>query len=170
MTAWLGNGLVLHRVIRALWGAVVKPIALVLHGSADLNHTRVFPKLQAMARPSLFQSPLLAQLQTQIQAQIKDPLGQRLRAMTGATGDARDFLQPAGDPGLFGPDSADWQVHAHFVAMMTGGLSSLMLQALHPRVLAAVWDHSSHAGAPTQLRTGTGRPCTPAHGQRAQGC
>ena len=34
------------------------------------------------------------------------------------------------DPGLFGPDSAAWQVHAHFVAMMTGGLSSLMLQAL----------------------------------------
>jgi uncharacterized protein (DUF2236 family) len=27
--------------------------------------------------------------------------------------------------------------------MMTGGLSSLILQALHPRALAAVWDHSS---------------------------
>jgi len=35
-----------------------------------------------------------------------------------------------------------WQVHAHFTAMLVGGLSSLMVQALHPRALAAVWDHS----------------------------
>lgn len=36
-----------------------------------------------------------------------------------------------------------WRVHAHFISMMVGGLSSLMLQALHPRALAAVWDHSN---------------------------
>ena len=107
-----------------------------------------------MASFSFFQSPLHTQLQTHLEAQIKDQLGQRVRAMTGATGDARDFLQPAGDPGLFGPDSAAWQVHAHFVAMMTGGLSSLVLQALHPRALAAVWDHSSFR---TQLQARLGR-------------
>jgi uncharacterized protein (DUF2236 family) len=38
--------------------------------------------------------------------------------------------------------------------MMTGGLSSLMLQALHPRALAAVWDHSSFR---TQLQARLGR-------------
>ncbi|MBM3398631.1 MAG: DUF2236 domain-containing protein, partial [Betaproteobacteria bacterium] len=99
---------------------------------------------------SFFESPW----RTQIEAQIKAQLGLRVRALTGATGDARDFLEPAGDPGLFGPDSAAWQVHAHFVAMMTGGLSSLMLQALHPRALAAVWDHSSFR---TQLQARLGR-------------
>lgn len=36
-----------------------------------------------------------------------------------------------------------WRVHAHFVGMLVGGLSSLLLQALHPRALAAVWDHSN---------------------------
>ena len=98
--------------------------------------------------------PVLTPLSEQLSAHLKTQLGQRVRAMTGATGDARDFLQPAGDPGLFGPDSAAWQVHAHFVAMMTGGLSSLMLQALHPRALAAVWDHSSFR---TQLQARLGR-------------
>lgn len=93
-------------------------------------------------------------IRAQLAAQLKHQLGQRVRAMTGATGDARDFLQPAGDPGLFGPESAAWQVHAHFVAMMTGGLSSLLLQALHPRALAAVWDHSSFR---TQLQARLGR-------------
>jgi uncharacterized protein (DUF2236 family) len=93
-------------------------------------------------------------IQTRISAQLKTQLAERVRTLTGATGNARDFLQPAGDPGLFGPDSVTWQIHAHFVAMMTGGLSSLMLQALHPRALAAVWDHSRFR---TQLQARLGR-------------
>jgi uncharacterized protein (DUF2236 family) len=70
-------------------------------------------------------------------------IGERLRAITGsAKSSLEDFAVPAGDPGLFGPTSMVWRVHAHFTAMMVGGLSSLIVQALHPRALAAVWDHS----------------------------
>jgi uncharacterized protein (DUF2236 family) len=36
-----------------------------------------------------------------------------------------------------------WEVHADFMSMMIGGISSLVLQALHPGALAGVWDHSS---------------------------
>ncbi|MEI8036038.1 MAG: oxygenase MpaB family protein, partial [Betaproteobacteria bacterium] len=53
------------------------------------------------------------------------------------------FLTPSGDRGLFGPDSMVWKVHADFISMIIGGLSSLTLQALHPQALAGVWDHSS---------------------------
>lgn len=53
-----------------------------------------------------------------------------------------DYDAPPGDPGLFGPDSATWRVHADFPGMLAGGLCALMLQALHPQVLAGVWDHS----------------------------
>ena len=49
--------------------------------------------------------PLGAPWHAQLVNQLKDQLGQRVRAMTGATGDARDFLQSARDPGLFGPES-----------------------------------------------------------------
>ena len=63
--------------------------------------------------------------------------------MTGASSSLEEFKSPVGDPGLFGPQSVAWKVHAHFSAMMVGGLSSLMIQALHPRALAAVWDHSN---------------------------
>jgi len=54
-----------------------------------------------------------------------------------------DYDLPPGDPGLFGPDSVTWRVHAEFPGMLAGGLCALMLQALHPRALAAVYDHSS---------------------------
>lgn len=70
-------------------------------------------------------------------------IGQRLQNMTGASSSLEEFKEPLGDPGLFGPDSIVWKVHADFSAMMVGGLSSLMIQALHPRALAAVWDHSN---------------------------
>jgi len=55
---------------------------------------------------------------------------------------AVDYERPAGDPGLFGPDSPCWEVHSDFTAMFAGGVAALLLQALHPRVLAGVWDHS----------------------------
>jgi uncharacterized protein (DUF2236 family) len=54
-----------------------------------------------------------------------------------------DYDQPVGDPGLFGPDSVTWRIHGDFPGMLAGGLSALMLQALHPRALAGVYDHSN---------------------------
>lgn len=44
--------------------------------------------------------------------------------------------------GLFGPGSVAWRVHGDVTAMMVGGFAALMLQMLHPAVLAGVWDHS----------------------------
>ena len=54
-----------------------------------------------------------------------------------------DLDRPPGDPGLFGPASAAWKVHGDFATMMIGGLSALLMQMLHPGVLAGVWDHSN---------------------------
>ena len=54
-----------------------------------------------------------------------------------------DYDAPQGDPGLFGPDTATWKMHADFPAMMAGGVCALMLQTLHPRALAGVLDHSN---------------------------
>jgi uncharacterized protein (DUF2236 family) len=54
-----------------------------------------------------------------------------------------DYEHPVGDPGLFGPDSATWQIHADFAGMLSGGLCALVLQTLHTAALAGVWDHSN---------------------------
>lgn len=57
-------------------------------------------------------------------------------------GPTPDYDHPAGDAGLFGPDTVTWKIHADFPSMMAGGLGALMMQALHPLALAGVWDHS----------------------------
>jgi uncharacterized protein (DUF2236 family) len=50
-------------------------------------------------------------------------------------------MKPA-DPGLFGPDSVTWRVHADPV-LWIGGLRSLLLQAVHPVAMAGVAQHSA---------------------------
>jgi len=47
------------------------------------------------------------------------------------------------DDGLFGPGAVAWRVHGDVVGMLVGGVSGLLLQMLHPAVLAGVWDHSN---------------------------
>ncbi|MGG5808764.1 oxygenase MpaB family protein [Falsiroseomonas sp. CW058] len=44
--------------------------------------------------------------------------------------------------GLFGPRAVAWRVHGDVTSMMVGGVTALLLQMLHPAVLAGVWDHS----------------------------
>ena len=57
-----------------------------------------------------------------------------IREMVGSSsGPPVAFLTPKGDRGLFGPESIAWRVHADFISMMIGGISSLVLQALHPQ-------------------------------------
>jgi len=44
---------------------------------------------------------------------------------------------------LFPPGAVVRRVHGDVTTMMVGGISGLLLQMLHPAVLAGVWDHSS---------------------------
>ena len=51
------------------------------------------------------------------------------------------------DEGLFGPASVCWHLHADPV-MLIGGLRALMVQALEPRAMAAVDQHSKYRTDP----------------------
>ncbi len=59
-----------------------------------------------------------------------------------------EYRQPVGDPGLFGPGSLVWRVHADLPVMLIGGFSALMLQTLHPLAMARVADHSRYREDP----------------------
>ena len=74
---------------------------------------------------------------------IRRPIERQIMSLTGLSLGQLDLETPPGDPGLFGPASISWQVHGDFTSMLIGGISALMLQALHPLALAGVWDHSN---------------------------
>jgi uncharacterized protein (DUF2236 family) len=63
----------------------------------------------------------------------------RFRALGGGR---VDYLEPRGDPGLFGPHSVAWRVHANPVALAVGGVAAVILELAEPRVRSGVWDHS----------------------------
>lgn len=74
---------------------------------------------------------------------IREAIEKQVHQLIGFGSGEVDLDRPAGDFGLFGPASAAWRVHSDFTTMMIGGLSALLLQMLHPLVLAGVWDHSN---------------------------
>jgi uncharacterized protein (DUF2236 family) len=60
----------------------------------------------------------------------------------------RDLSTPVtGDPGLFGPGSATWQVHAD-ASMLIGGIRALLLQTMHPLAMAGIAEHSAYRTDP----------------------
>ncbi len=79
----------------------------------------------------------------------RTPPGGRLGAflnarLFGDTLGARiDFAKPLGDPGLYGPDSVAWRVHANPASLAVGGVAAVILELAEPRVRHGVWDHSS---------------------------
>jgi len=79
---------------------------------------------------------------------LREIIRSQVQAMFASPGRAPDRGReveldgPRGDPGLFGPASVTWRVHADFTTMMIGGVASLLVQMLHPAALAGVWDHS----------------------------
>ncbi|MEM5422774.1 MULTISPECIES: oxygenase MpaB family protein [Paraburkholderia] len=79
----------------------------------------------------------------QLVRRVRMTLAENITHLTTGSGPKLDYSNPPGDPGLFGPDAVCWKVHADFAAMMAGGVSALLLQALHPLALAGVWDHST---------------------------
>ncbi|MXO84851.1 DUF2236 domain-containing protein [Altererythrobacter aurantiacus] len=72
----------------------------------------------------------------------------RKRVVEGVRGIFNDSSQgqkpvPPSDEAVFEKDSPIRMVHADIVAMMVGGIRSLLLQMLHPHALQGVLDHSN---------------------------
>jgi uncharacterized protein (DUF2236 family) len=83
-------------------------------------------------------APLKTYVQREINATVHGSSGLRLDRYAG----------PLGDPGLLGPDSATWRVHADPPGMLMGGFASLLLQSLHPLAMAGVDQHSDFRADP----------------------
>ena len=57
-----------------------------------------------------------------------------------------------GDPGLIGPGSMSWEIHSDVAAITIGGLAAIVMEILHPSVMAGVQEQSSYREDP--LRRG----------------
>lgn len=97
--------------------------------SASMPHT---------VRPPLIGEPLSDRLARPVRRAIADRV---VRMFNDPQKGERPVVRRP--DGLFGPGSAAWRVHGDVAGMLVGGVSGLLLQMLHPAVLAGVWDHSN---------------------------
>lgn len=77
-----------------------------------------------------------------VSSRVKASIRNRVIAMFNDTSRGEAPV-PRSQDALFAPGSVVWRVHGDVGSMMVGGVTSLLLQMLHPAVLAGVWDHSN---------------------------
>ena len=67
-----------------------------------------------------------------------------LEAAGGRHDEPEIYGGPPGDPGLAGgPGSVSWEIHADLATLGIAGTATVLMELLHPSVMAGVHDHSS---------------------------
>ena len=81
-----------------------------------------------------------------------DPLRRRIVAEfekgAGRHDDPAIYGGTPGDPGLIGPNSVSWVINADLAAVSQAGLPAIVLEILHPSVVAGVQDLSNYRQDP----------------------
>ncbi len=62
---------------------------------------------------------------------------------------------PEGDPGLIGPGSVSWRLHADLAVVALAGTAAILLEVMHPSVIAGVEENSSFRKDPAGRSTAT---------------
>jgi len=88
--------------------------------------------------------------------QTRQRIAVGLREIVAGTSERAEFIFDSDAPRLFGPGSAPWLVQSD-VAMLVGGLRALLIQTLHPLVMAGVADHSDFRNDPLGRLQRTGQ-------------
>jgi uncharacterized protein (DUF2236 family) len=71
-----------------------------------------------------------------------------LTGQVGAHDQREIFAEPAGDPGLIGPGSVSWDLHSDVSAVAIAGVGSIVMELLHPSVMAGVGQQSRYREEP----------------------
>lgn len=79
---------------------------------------------------------------------IRRGIVENMVKMTGRHDDPRMYGGPDGDPGLTGPGSVSWRVNGDIASVSIAGTAAIVLEILHPSVIAGVQDGSSYREDP----------------------
>src|ERR1700747_306793 len=53
-----------------------------------------------------------------------------------------NYLEPAGNPGIFGPDSVSWRVLSNPVTVFIGGGTAALFELARARRRSGAWEHT----------------------------
>ena len=73
-----------------------------------------------------------------------------LEMISGRHDDPAVYGGPPGDPGLCGPDSISWKINGDLSSVAHAGTSAIVMELLHPSVMAGVEEHSTYRTDPAR--------------------
>jgi uncharacterized protein (DUF2236 family) len=85
-------------------------------------------------------------LRSRIRAQMEEAVG--------AHDEPDIYATPRGDPGLTGPGSMSWEINSDMGVVAAAGIGAIIMEILHPAVMAGVHDMSAYRTQP-ERRTRT---------------
>jgi len=75
---------------------------------------------------------------------LKQAIIRMFEETVGKHDDPAIFGGAPGDPGLIGPGSMSWELHSDIGAIGAAGLAAIIMEILHPSVMAGVYTQSSY--------------------------
>ena len=81
---------------------------------------------------------------------------QQIEAAGGRHDEPAIYDGEPGDPGLAGgPDSISWEIHGDLASLVVAGTGAILMEVLHPSVMAGVYTQSSYRSQPLQRAQNT---------------
>jgi uncharacterized protein (DUF2236 family) len=78
-----------------------------------------------------------------------------MQAAVGPHDEHEIYAEPLGDPGLTGPGSVSWELHSDMGVVAAAGTGAIIMEILHPAVMAGVHDLSSYQTQPERRTRNT---------------
>ena len=86
---------------------------------------------------------------------LREQLTKPITGVMGHHDEPRIYAEPPGDPGLCGPGSVSWEIHADVPTIAIAGTAAITMEILHPSVMAGVSDLSSYRTEPLRRARNT---------------
>lgn len=80
---------------------------------------------------------------------------EQVESVTGRHDEPEVYGGEPGDPGLLGPDSISWEINGDMGSVAVAGLGAIVLEILHPSVMAGVEAQSSYRTQPLRRARNT---------------
>lgn len=87
---------------------------------------------------------------------LRKQLALQIEAVGGRHDEAAIYDGEPGDPGLAGgPGSLSWEIHGDLASLTVGGTGAILMEVLHPSVMAGVFEQSSYRTEPLRRARNT---------------
>ena len=90
-----------------------------------------------------------------VSTSLRNRIRREMEAAVGTHDEPGVYAEPLGDPGLIGPGSMSWELHSDMGAIAAAGTGAIIMEILHPAVMAGVHDLSSYQTQPERRMRNT---------------